>query len=85
MPVRFYRTGTGREPAREWLLSLRREDKKAIGEDVKTVQFGWPLGMPLVEKLERNIWEVRTNLDSLVKSPASEVPGIDGRPYLGYR
>jgi hypothetical protein len=26
--------------------------KKAIGEDIKTVQFGWPLGMPLVEKLE---------------------------------
>ena len=33
-----------------------------IGEDIKTVQFGWPLGMPLVEKLERDIWEVRTDL-----------------------
>jgi len=34
--------------------------KKAIGEDIKTVQFGWPLGMPLVEKIEPGLWEVRT-------------------------
>ena len=66
LPVRFYRTGAGREPVREWLLGLRREDKKAIGEDIKTVQFGWPLGMPLVEKLERDIWEVRTDLEQRI-------------------
>ena len=64
--VKFYRTGTGREPVRAWLLGLSREDKKAIGEDLKTVQFGWPLGMPLVEKLERDIWEVRTGLDQRI-------------------
>jgi len=66
LPVRFYRTGAGREPVREWLLGLRQEDKKAIGEDIKTVQFGWPLGMPLVEKLERDIWEVRTDLEQRI-------------------
>ena len=66
LPVRFYRTGAGREPVRAWLLGLRREDKKAIGEDIKTVQFGWPLGMPLVEKLERDIWEVRTDLEQRI-------------------
>ena len=66
LPVKFYRTQAGREPVREWLLSLRREDKKAIGEDIKTVQFGWPLGMPLVEKLERGIWEVRTDLEQRI-------------------
>ena len=66
LPVKFYRTGTGREPVREWLLSLGREAKKAIGEDIKTVQFGWPLGMPLVEKLERDIWGVRTDLDQRI-------------------
>ena len=27
-----------------------------------TVQFGWPLGMPLVEKLEPYLWEVRTKV-----------------------
>ena len=50
--VVFYRTEAGNEPVREWLKSLKREDRKAIGEDVKTAQYGWPLGMPLIRKLE---------------------------------
>lgn len=66
MSVKFYRTGTGREPVREWLIGLSRAERKAIGEDIKTVQFGWPLGMPLVEKLERDLWEVRTDLDQRI-------------------
>jgi phage-related protein len=33
-----------------------------IGEDIKTVQFGWPLGMPLVRKLVPNLWENRSAL-----------------------
>lgn len=33
-----------------------------IGEDIKTVQFGWPLGMPLVRKLDAELWEVRSRL-----------------------
>ena len=42
----FYKTESGNEPVREWLKSLPRADRKIIGEDIKTVQFGWPLGMP---------------------------------------
>ncbi len=38
----FYRTPLGNEPVREWLKQLSRADKKIIGEDMKTVQFGWP-------------------------------------------
>ncbi len=64
--VRFFCTTTGREPVREWLHSLNRESKKVIGADIKTVQFGWPLGMPLVRKLESNIWEVRSTLPSSI-------------------
>ena len=60
--VHFFRSRTGGEPVREWLLELDREDRKAIGEDVKTVQFGWPLGMPLVRKVEPGLWEVRSRL-----------------------
>ncbi|MBI4771012.1 MAG: type II toxin-antitoxin system RelE/ParE family toxin [Chloroflexi bacterium] len=60
--VVFYRTGIGNEPVREWLKSLTPEDRKSIGEDVKTVQFGWPLGMPIVRKLEPGLWEVRSGL-----------------------
>ena len=58
----FYRTETGSEPVRDWLKELSKADKKAIGEDIKTVQFGWPLGMPLVDNLGQGLWEVRVKL-----------------------
>ena len=60
--VVFFRTESGAEPARRWLKSLPVSHKKAIGEDIKTVQFGWPLGMPLVEKIEPYLWEVRSKV-----------------------
>lgn len=60
--VVFYQTETGHEPVREWLKSLKREDRKTIGEDIKTAQFGWPLGMPLIRKLEAGLWEVRSRI-----------------------
>jgi len=57
--VAFFRTASGNEPARERLKALPRGERRIIGEDIKTVQFGWPLGMPLVRKLDKNMWEVR--------------------------
>ncbi len=66
MRVVFYTTENGREPVREWLASLTRADKKLIGVDIKTVQFGWPLGMPQVRKLDRGIWEVRSALQGRI-------------------
>jgi phage-related protein len=60
--VIFYRSESGAEPVREWLRELRREDRKAVGEDIKTAQFGWPLGMPLIRKIEKGLWEVRSNI-----------------------
>jgi phage-related protein len=66
LTVKFYRTQAGHEPVREWLRSLGREDKKTIGEDIKTVQYGWPLGMPLVRKLEPDLWEIRISLDARI-------------------
>jgi phage-related protein len=60
--VVFFQTDNEREPVREWLKSLDREDRKTIGEDIKLVQFRWPLGMPLVRKMESDLWEVRSNL-----------------------
>ena len=60
--VIFYRSESGVEPVREWLKELRKEDRKAIGEDIKTAQFGWPLGMPLIKKIEKGLWEVRSNI-----------------------
>lgn len=43
-------------------MELSREERKLIGIDIKAVQFGWPLGMPLVRKLEHRLWEIRTDL-----------------------
>jgi phage-related protein len=45
-------------------MQLSRDDRKTIGEDIKTVQFGWPLGMPLVRKIAVELWEVRSRLDN---------------------
>lgn len=60
--VFFFQTESGAEPVREWLLDLDRKDRKTVGEDIKTVQFGWPLGMPLIRKPEPELWEVRSRL-----------------------
>src|SRR5882672_11193338 len=62
LSVSFFRTASGNEPVRDWLKSLPREERRIMGEDIKTVQFGWPLGMPLVRKLDRSLWEVRSRL-----------------------
>ena len=64
--VVFYKTAHGSEPVREWLKSLPAADKRIIGEDIKTVQFGFPIGMPLVRKLETSIWEVRSSLPNRI-------------------
>jgi phage-related protein len=66
LKVVFYCTASGREPVREWLKSLPAEERKIIGEDIKTVQFGFPLGMPLVRKLKPQLWEVRSILPSRI-------------------
>ena len=62
LKVVFYKTETGNEPVREWLQDLTRAEKKVIGEDIKVVQLGWPLGMPLIRKLENDLWEIRSHL-----------------------
>ena len=55
---------------------LTRADRKTIGEDIKTVQFGWPLGMPLVDHLGGDIWEVRIRLDNRI---ARVLFALDGK------
>ena len=58
----FFRTDGGREPVREWLLSLPRAERQIIGTDLLDVQYSWPIGMPLVRKLDTDLWEVRSDL-----------------------
>ena len=66
LSARFFRTDVGGEPVREWLKDLPVAERKTIGEGIKTVQFGWPLGMPLVAHLDSGIWEVRTRLSTRI-------------------
>ncbi|HZR62377.1 MAG TPA: type II toxin-antitoxin system RelE/ParE family toxin [Xanthobacteraceae bacterium] len=62
LPAAFYRLPSGREPVREWLKSLDPADRKIIGEDIKDVEFSWPIGMPLVRPLGGGLWEVRSEI-----------------------
>ena len=66
LDVYFYETEQGNEPVRQWLQEQSLVYKKRIGEDIKTVQFGWPLGMPLVKHLDGDIWEVRIHLNRAI-------------------
>jgi phage-related protein len=60
--VVFYRTEAGNEPVREWLLGLEKEDKQTIGVDIKTVEYGWPIGMPVSRSLGKGLYEVRSHI-----------------------
>jgi phage-related protein len=58
----FYRTEAANEPVRGWLKEMDREDRRRIGEDIKLVEYGWPIGMPVCRPLGDGLYEVRTNL-----------------------
>lgn len=58
----FYRKANGLEPVREWLKLLTKSDKKIIGEDIREVEYNWPVGLPKVKHLEKKLWEVRSNV-----------------------
>lgn len=60
--VAFYKTNGGNEPVRDWLKRQNKEDKKILGEDIRTVQLRWPLGMPLVRAMGNGLHEIRSNV-----------------------
>lgn len=63
----FYRENpSGKEPVRDWLKGLAPGERKIIGDDLRTVQYGWPLGMPLVDSLGDGLWEVRSRLGNRI-------------------
>lgn len=66
LTVRFFRTEQGNEPVREWLKDLPSAERKTVGDEIRAVQFGWPIGMPLVRKLKPGLWEVRVRLDERI-------------------
>jgi phage-related protein len=62
IPADFYQTASGREPVREWLKELEKKDRYLIGSDIKTVEIGWPIGMPTCRHMGDGLYEVRTDL-----------------------
>jgi phage-related protein len=75
MEVVFYRTERGREPVRDWLRALTKTERRIVGTGIKTVQFSWPLGMPLVRKLEPDLREIRSNVDQRIARTLFTVVG----------
>ena len=74
LPVVFFRTEGGNEPVREWLKKLPADERRIIGEDLKTLQFRWPLGMPLVRSLGNGLSELRSNLPTRIARCLFYVP-----------
>jgi phage-related protein len=54
------------QPVRDWLKRLPKEERLEIGGDIQSVQFGWPLGLPLVRHLRGDLWEVRSTLNNRI-------------------
>ena len=64
IPLTFYRTRSGREPVREWYKAQPKEDRHAIGHDLGSAQWAWPVGMPLCKPMGAGLYEIRTTLPS---------------------
>ena len=64
LTVAFYRSQRGAEPVRDWLSGLPADDRRALGRDLRLVEMGWPIGMPLCRPLGDGLWEVSSRLAS---------------------
>lgn len=64
----FYRTAAGAEPVRDWLKGLSPEERREIGQDIATVEYGWPVGMPVCRPLGQGLWRFAAT------SPETELP-----------
>jgi phage-related protein len=62
--VVFYRTQAGSEVVLDLIRGLDTEDRKIVGEDLRAVQSGFPMGLPLCRSLGGGLWEVRSSLAS---------------------
>ena len=64
LPAIFFQTLSGNEPVREWLKDLDKDDRIIIGQDIKTVEFGWPIGMPTCRSISgrKDLWEIRSKI-----------------------
>ncbi len=59
----FYKSEQGNQPCRDYLMSLSRDDRREVGANIFAVQKGFPLGLPLCRKMEKDLWEVRSDIE----------------------
>lgn len=64
--VQFFSQDSGKEPVREWLLKLSKEERMIVGQDIEIIQRKWPIGWPFVDHLGDGIWEVRSTLENRI-------------------
>lgn len=77
--VVFYRTDAGNEPALDWFRELEREERRTVGADLRTLQVGFPLGMPLCRSLGDGLWELRSILPRRI---ARVIFLLDGETFV---
>lgn len=66
IPAVFYCTENGTEPVRDWIKEFSADDRKKIGITIATVEYGWPVGMPVCRaiKSHKGLWEVRCSISN---------------------
>ena len=62
----FYKEDSGNQPVIRWIKKLHKQEQINIGEDLQTLQYRWPLGMPLVKYVSNNLWELRSRLENRI-------------------
>jgi phage-related protein len=62
--VLFYETRSGNKVVLDSIRQLAPHEKKVVGEDLKTVQIGFPMGLPLCRSLGDGLYEMRSSLPS---------------------
>ncbi len=75
--VVFFKTSAGHSPVRDWLLELPREDRRQVGADIKVVEVGWPIGLPVCRALGRGLYEVRSDLKDRIARVMFLIDGSD--------
>jgi phage-related protein len=60
----FFENESGREPVRDWLIALPRDDRRDVGRGLMTLEFGWPIGMPLARAMGQGLHELRIDLSN---------------------
>lgn len=78
--VAFYKTPAGNEVVLDFIRQQPVNDRRVIGEDLRMVEIGYPVGLPLCKHLRGDLWEVRSSLPS--KREARLIYFFDGKRQM---